>query len=40
MNEIITKIKAHELQITRWMLTKDQQLMKLNLGTNAKPWLM
>ncbi len=40
MNEILAKIKAHELQIARWMLTKDPQLMKLNLGTNAKPQLV
>jgi hypothetical protein len=32
-----TKVKAHELQITRWMLTKDQQLMKLNLRIDVKP---
>jgi hypothetical protein len=37
MDETPTKIKAPELQIARWMLTKDQQLMKLNLGTDAKP---
>jgi hypothetical protein len=37
MDENPTKIKAQELQIARWMLTKDQQSMKLNLGTNAKP---
>jgi hypothetical protein len=27
MDETPTKIKAQELQITRWMLTKNQQLM-------------
>jgi hypothetical protein len=32
-----TKIKAHELQIVGWTLTKEQQLMKLNLGTNVQP---
>jgi hypothetical protein len=40
VNETLAKIKAHELQIVRWMLTKDQQLMKLNLETNAKSQLM
>ncbi len=35
MDEIPTKIKAHESQIVGWMLTEDQQLMKLNLRTNA-----
>jgi hypothetical protein len=37
VDETLTKIRAHELQITRWMVTKDQELMKLYLGTNAKP---
>jgi hypothetical protein len=37
MDKIPTKIKAQELHITRWMLIKDQQLMKLNLGTDAEP---
>jgi len=36
MDEILPKIKAQELQIVRWTLIKSQQLMKLNLGTNAK----
>ncbi len=36
MDEILPKIKAQELQIARWTLIKYQQLMKLNLGTNAK----
>jgi hypothetical protein len=40
MDETLAKIKAHELQIVGWMLTKDQQLMKLNLGTNAKPQMV
>jgi hypothetical protein len=35
MDEIPTKIKAHESQIVGWMLIEDQQLMKLNLRTNA-----
>jgi hypothetical protein len=37
MDETPTNIKAHRLQITRWMLIEDQQLMKLKLGTNVKP---
>jgi hypothetical protein len=37
MDKTPTKIKAHELQVVGWMLTKDQQLMKVNLETNAKP---
>ncbi len=37
VDETPTKIKVQGLQIARWTLTKDQQLMKLNLGTNAKP---
>jgi hypothetical protein len=37
MDETLAKIKAHELQIARWMLTKNQQLMKLHLGTNVQP---
>jgi hypothetical protein len=37
MDETPTKIKAQELQIARWTLTKDQQLMKFNMGTNAEP---
>ncbi len=40
MDETPTKIKAHELQIVGWTLTKDQQLMKLNMGTNAEPQMV
>ncbi len=40
MDETLAKIKAHELNIVGWMLIKDQQLMKLNLGTNVKPQLL
>jgi hypothetical protein len=40
VDETLAKIKAHELQIARWMLTEDQQLTKLNLGTNAKPQMV
>ncbi len=36
MDETLVKLKAHELQIVGWTLTKDQQLMKLNLGIDAK----
>jgi hypothetical protein len=31
------KIKAQKLHIVGWMFIEDQQLMKLNLGTDAKP---
>jgi len=37
VDETLAKIKTQELQIFRCTLTKDQQLMKLNLGTNVKP---
>jgi hypothetical protein len=37
MHETLAKIKAQELQIARWMLIKDQQLMKPNLGIDVKP---
>ncbi len=37
MDEIPTNIKAHGLQIVGWMLIKDQQWMKFNLGTNVEP---
>ncbi len=37
MDETPTNIKAQGLQIARWTLIKDQQLMKLNLETNAEP---
>ncbi len=40
VDETPTKIKVQGLQIARWTLTKDQQLMKLNLGTNAKPQMV
>jgi hypothetical protein len=35
-DETPTKINAQELQIARWTLTKYQQLMKINLGIDAK----
>jgi hypothetical protein len=37
MDEIPTNFKAQEMQIAKWTLTEDQQLMKFNLGTNTKP---
>jgi hypothetical protein len=40
MDETPTKIKAKELQIARWMLIKNQQLIKFNLGTHAKPLMV
>jgi len=40
MDKILAKIKAQELQITGWTLTKDQQLMKFNLRTDAKPHMV
>jgi hypothetical protein len=36
MNESPTNIKAQGLQIIKRTLIKDQQLMKFNLGTDAK----
>jgi len=35
MDEARAKIKAQELQIVGWTLTKDQQLMKFNMGIDA-----
>ncbi len=40
MDETPAKIKTQELQIARWMLIEDQQLMKFNLGTNVKPQMV
>ncbi len=40
MDETPTKIKTQGLQINGWTLSEDQQLMKLNLGTNAKPQMV
>ncbi len=37
MDEIPTNFKAQEMQIAKWTLTEDQQLMKFNLETNTKP---
>jgi hypothetical protein len=36
VDETPIKNKAHELQIVGWTLMEDQQLMKLNLRTDAK----
>jgi hypothetical protein len=36
MDEILAKIKAHELQIVGWTLSEDQQLIKLNLGIDGE----
>jgi hypothetical protein len=40
MDETLTKIKARELQIAKWTLIEDQQLMELNLGIDARPQLV
>jgi hypothetical protein len=40
VDEISTKIKAQRLQIAGWKLTENQQLVKLNLGTDAKPQMV
>ncbi len=40
VDETLAKIKAQELQIPGSMLTKDQQLVKLNLGTNVEPHMV
>jgi hypothetical protein len=37
VDETPVNIKAQGLQITRWTLTKDQQLMKLNLESDVEP---
>jgi hypothetical protein len=40
VDENLGKIKVQKLEIVGWMLTKDQQLMKLNLGIDAKPHMV
>jgi len=40
VNETLAKIKTHGLHVAGWTLIKDQQLMKLNLGINAKPLMV
>ncbi len=37
MDEIQTNFKAWEMQITKWTLTEDQQLMKFNMGIDIEP---
>ncbi len=37
MDETLTKINAHELQIAGWTLTKYQKLMKFHMGINVQP---
>ncbi len=37
VDETLVNIKTQGLQIARWMLIEDQQLMKLNLGTATEP---
>jgi hypothetical protein len=37
VNETPTKIQIQNLHITGWILTKEQQLVKLNLSTKANP---
>jgi hypothetical protein len=34
------KSKHNNCRIARWTLTKDQQLMMFNLGTDAKPQMV
>jgi hypothetical protein len=34
------KSKHKDLQIARWMLNENQQLMELNLGTDANPHMV
>jgi hypothetical protein len=36
VDETPTKIKAQKLKINGWTITKDQQLVKFNLGTIVK----
>jgi hypothetical protein len=40
VDETPTNIKAHGLQIAGWMLIQDQQLRKLNMGTNVEPQMV
>ncbi len=40
MDEIPAKIKAQGLQIARWTLVENQQLMKLNLETDVQPQMV
>ncbi len=40
VDETLAKIKAQWLQIVGWTLIENQQLMKLNMGTNVKPQMV
>jgi hypothetical protein len=40
VDETPTNIKAHELLIVGWTLIEDQQLMKFNMETDAKPQMV
>ncbi len=40
MDETLTNIKAHELQIVGWTLIEDQQLVKFNLKTYVEPQMV
>jgi hypothetical protein len=40
VDETLANIKAQGLQIARWTLIENQQLMKLNLGTDVKPLMV
>ncbi len=40
VDETLAKIKTQELQILGSMLIKDQQLVKLNLGTDVEPHMV
>jgi hypothetical protein len=37
MDETLAKIQVQNLHIVGWILTKEQQLVKLNLGIEANP---
>jgi len=37
VDETPAKIQVHNLQIASWTLIKEQQLVKLNLGTKTNP---
>jgi len=40
VDEILATIKAQGLQIARWTLDENQQLMKFNLETNVEPHMV
>ncbi len=37
IDETLVKVKVQELQIAKWTLTKNQQLLKINLGIKDNP---